>query len=80
VTPRYLIDKSAWARLEVPSVARVLEPLIQDDEIVVCPAFTLEVLYSARNLADYSRIRQALAGFPQVSHASDDWRLAELLQ
>ena len=76
----YLIDKSAWARLEVPSVAVVLEPLIQDDEIVVCPAFTLEVLYSARNAADHRHLRHSLAGFRHVPHTAEDWRLAELLQ
>jgi predicted nucleic acid-binding protein len=50
---RYLADKSALARLPLPAVADRLRPLLTDGLIATCAIVDLEVLYSARSLADY---------------------------
>lgn len=56
VSARYLADKSALARMPVPSVEARLRPLIEDGAVATCAIIDLEVLYSSRNLADYEAI------------------------
>ncbi len=60
---RYLVDKSAWARMPQPAVAARLTPLIRSDRVVTCGMSELELLYSARNHPDHeaTRARRALA-------------------
>lgn len=53
MTPLYLADKSALARVHVPAVRRRLGPLIADGYVATCPVIDLEVLYSARSRDDY---------------------------
>jgi predicted nucleic acid-binding protein len=57
VSARYLVDKSALARMPVESVRARLAPLIEGGEAATCAIIDLEVLYSARNRAEYERIR-----------------------
>ena len=74
VAPLYLADKSALARLHHPPVARRLGPLLVDGLVATTPIIDLEVLYSARSLADYEEIlaeRRALPSYP-VTHAATD--------
>lgn len=52
----YLADKSALARFPVPAVALRLRPLIEEGSIATCAMVDLEVLYSARTLADYEDV------------------------
>ena len=56
LSARYLADKSALARFPVPSVSHRLRPLLEDGWIATCAIVDLEVLYSARNLADYEAV------------------------
>lgn len=60
---RYLVDKSALARLEDPRVRERLGPIIEAGEAATCSIIDLEVLFSARSLADYeaTKERRALA-------------------
>lgn len=59
----YLVDKSAWAPFNQPSVkARVL-PLLDRGLIATCDVIDLEILFSARSADDYARIRSARRGF-----------------
>lgn len=63
----YLADKSALARLSYRPVADRLGPLIVEGLVATCPIVDLEVLYSARSLADYEGIlaeREAMPTFP----------------
>lgn len=53
---RYLADKSALARFPIPAVAQRLRPLLEDGSIATCAIVDLELLYSARNLADYEEV------------------------
>lgn len=55
---RYLIDKSALARMPLEPVRNRLAPIIEAGEAATCAMIDLEVLYSARNFQDHERIRQ----------------------
>ena len=58
VRARYLIDKSALARMPLEPVRNRLAPLIEAGEAATCAIIDLEVLYSARNHQDHERTRQ----------------------
>jgi hypothetical protein len=55
---RYLVDKSALARMVHESVQRRLTPIIEAGEAATCGIVELEVLYSARNHDELVRIRR----------------------
>lgn len=57
VGARYLIDKSALARMRVPTVGERLGPIIEAGEGATCSIVDLEVLFSAKNAAELERIR-----------------------
>ncbi len=74
VAPRYLVDKSALARLRHPSVAAVLTPLVLAGEVATCGVIELEILFSARSHADVLRTREIRArAFPLVPVAQQDF-------
>jgi predicted nucleic acid-binding protein len=58
---RYLIDKSALARMPLEAVRDRLAPIIEAGEAATCAIIDLEVLFSARNREEYDRIRQRRA-------------------
>ena len=58
---RYLIDKSALARMPLAPVRDRLAPIIEAGEAATCAVIDLEVLFSARNREEYDRIRQRRA-------------------
>ncbi len=65
--PRYLLDKSALARMRHASVREVLAPLIERGEVATCPIIELEVLYSARTRDEYRSERsQRVAAYPLI--------------
>lgn len=55
---RYLVDKSALARMHLPTVGQRLGPLLARGEAATCAIIELEILYSARSVADYDAISQ----------------------
>lgn len=59
--PLYLADTSAWHRRH--HVTERWSGLIEDDELVLCTPVALELLFSARDRADYERIALGLEGF-----------------
>jgi predicted nucleic acid-binding protein len=61
VRARYLVDKSALARMPLDPVRSRLAPIIEAGEAATCAIIDLEVLYSARNHQDHERIRQRRA-------------------
>jgi len=72
--PLYLADKSALARLAHPDVVARLGPLLVAGLVATCPIIDLEVLYSARSLADYENIlaeRRALPSYPLDDAVTD---------
>jgi predicted nucleic acid-binding protein len=52
----YLADKSALARFPLPAVAGRLRPLLEEGLIATCAIVDLEVLHSARSLANYEQV------------------------
>ena len=56
LSPSYLADKSALARMTHTAVAERLAPLILGGQVATCAVIDLEVLYSARSLGDYEEI------------------------
>ena len=56
VKVRYLADKSALARANLPTVAARLEPLFVGGEVATCGIVDLELLFSARSAKDYLAI------------------------
>jgi predicted nucleic acid-binding protein len=54
---RYLVDKSALARMPLAPVHERLGPIIEAGQAATCSIVDLEVLYSARNHEAHERIR-----------------------
>ena len=78
---RYLIDKSALARLHLPSVRDVLVPLMDRGLVGICGPTELELLYSARNVQERSRLKDRFrASCDYVETPDDLWERAIELQ
>lgn len=58
VVARFLLDTSAWARLDAAPVAARCVPLIRSGLVATCSVVDLEVLYSARSAASYRATRE----------------------
>jgi len=58
VRARFLIDKSALARMPIPSVQARLVPILETGQAASCAIVDLEVLYSVRSAEDHERTRQ----------------------
>lgn len=54
---RYLVDKSALARMPLAPVRKRLGPIIEAGDAATCSIIDLEVLFSARNHEEHERIR-----------------------
>jgi predicted nucleic acid-binding protein len=54
VIARYLVDKSALARWDEPTVAAVLDPALTAGLLWTCRPVELEVLFSAQSPAEYA--------------------------
>ena len=57
LTARYLVDKSALARMPLAPVQARLGPIIEAGEAATCALIDLEVLYSVRNAEEHRRVR-----------------------
>ena len=58
MTARYLVDKSALARMPLEPVRARLAPILEAGAAATCSLIDLEVLYSARNHEEHRRIRR----------------------
>lgn len=74
MSPRYIADKSALARLRHPQISAFLSPLIIDGDVATCSVIELEVLYSARTYDDLvtTQVTRARA-FPLVPIVQADF-------
>lgn len=78
---RYLADKSALARLHLPAVREELEPLIMRALVGICGVTELEMLFSARNIQERSRMKEQLAAsLDRVDTPQDIWDQAAEIQ
>lgn len=57
MNPRYLVDKSALARMPHEPVRARLAPILEMGQAATCGMIDLEVLFSARSADDHERIR-----------------------
>lgn len=55
--PRYLVDKSALARMTQEPVRARLAPVLEAGQAASCAIIDLEVLFSARDHEDHQRTR-----------------------
>jgi hypothetical protein len=67
LTARYLADRSALTRLHHDEVAERLAPRQNLLLVATCPIVDLEVLYSARNADDHTRIAAERSHLPQIA-------------
>jgi len=78
---RYLADKSALARLHLPAVREELEPLIMRALVGICGVTEVEMLFSARNIQERSRMKEQLAAsLDRVDTPQDIWDQAAEIQ
>ncbi|SFF68090.1 hypothetical protein SAMN05216251_12427 [Actinacidiphila alni] len=75
---RYLIDKSALARWTKPAVKDVLRPLHERYLLAVCPPTEYEMVHSARDSAEATRISTWLRAFDYLP--TDDDAFARALE
>ena len=74
MTDRYLLDRSASARITLGPVADRLRSLFDSQVMATCPIVDLEVLYSARSKADYEvtrRRRFGIVSYPLSAEAGE---------
>ena len=55
---RFLVDRSALARMPLEPVRRRLAPIIEAGEAATCSIVDLEVLYSVRHFEEHTRTRR----------------------
>ncbi|MFJ6568167.1 PIN domain nuclease [Streptomyces sp. NPDC091292] len=75
---RFLIDKSALARWTKPGVREVLKPLHERYLLAVCQPTEYEMIHSARDTAEATRISTWLHAFDYIS--SDDGTFTRALE
>ncbi|MEU5823187.1 PIN domain nuclease [Streptomyces sp. NPDC047803] len=68
---RYLIDKSALARWTKPAVKQVLKPLHERYLLAVCQPTEYEMVHSARDSSEATRISTWLHAFDYL-HVTED--------
>jgi hypothetical protein len=77
----YLVDKSALEQRRCNEDARnLLALLLGDGALATCHVIALEVLYSARNVADYEILRADLAVLPWLPVTADAMNRALAVQ
>lgn len=76
----YLADKSALARASTPAVAERLDPLSEANQLATCAMVELEILYSARNRAEYDRLWDWVRGLRRAQINEDTFRMAIAIQ
>lgn len=72
----FIIDKSALARLPLPSVDRRLAPLLLAGDVATCGIVDLEMLYSARTHADFLQVLADRRSLPSEAIEQADFERA----
>lgn len=66
LTPTYLADRSALARMPIPAVRSRLAPLLVDGLVATCGIIDLEVGYCARDAAAHAAVRRERRALPRA--------------
>ncbi|MFE3545122.1 PIN domain-containing protein [Nocardia sp. NPDC059177] len=81
ITARFLVDTSAYARMNRPDVARDLVPLIESGVVATCAVLDSEVLYSTRSPFEYEQVRaDRRALFEYLPTNDEHWHSAFAIQ
>lgn len=75
-----LVDKSAEARWHEPTVAAILDPLSQEGVLATCAIMDLELLFSARNGAEHTKLARLRTGFLYLDTTEPILQRAKQLQ
>ena len=67
LSPTYLADKSALARMPTPAVRARLAPLLVDGLVATCGIVDLEIGYSARDAATHAAVRRERRALPSAA-------------
>ncbi len=73
---RLLIDKSAYVRAGAPAVRDEWAAAIRNGQLLGCPFFTVEALYSARDVDEFRALEARIGVLPRVSPATRTYDLA----
>lgn len=76
----YLVDTSAFTRLDKPHVAAAISPLVAEGKIALCAAVVFELGFSARSGADHDAIMSRIDAFESAPTTDGDHRRALDLQ
>lgn len=68
-----LADTSVWALKDKPGL-EWFGPALEDGRIAVCDMVVMELLWSARDVADFTATESALLACPWLSIEPHDWR------
>jgi predicted nucleic acid-binding protein len=81
VTRGWLLDKSALSRSHQPAVLAALAPRLRATRLFTCAIIDLEVLYSARNAAEYSSVaHERRRTYEWVEMDAETWARAARIQ
>lgn len=67
-----LADTSVWARKDKPGL-EWFGPALEDGRIAVCDMVVMELLWSARDVADFRATEQGLLACPWPETGPGDW-------
>lgn len=75
-----LVDKSAEVRWHEPSVAAILDPLLETGSLATCAIMDLEILFSARSGAEHLKLARGRSGFGYLETNEDIFDRAKKIQ
>jgi predicted nucleic acid-binding protein len=76
----HLLDTSVLTRLRRPLVRRAIEPRVEQSQLARAGISDLEIGYSARGVAEWDRLAEALQAFELVETTADHLRRARQVQ
>ena len=80
LSPHYLVDKSAAARLHIPEIETRLVLLAEQGHIATCSVIDLEIGFSARSAQHYRTIMDNRQRMSQLATSQSTLDLAVVLQ
>jgi predicted nucleic acid-binding protein len=77
LTARFLVDTSASARMNRPTVAQLVGPIIDSGLVATTPVLDAEAFYSARSSDEFARLRsRRRAAYEYVPTNDAHWQTA----
>jgi len=77
LTARYLVDTSASARMDRPTVAQLVGPIIDSGVAATTAVLDYEAFYSARSPGEFARLRERRrAAYEYLPTDDEHWQAA----